>query len=156
MAYRASNNLERFIKYIAPPHVAVADAPDSYTKLMRQRGLLYMGQPLPVYNGGCDRTIYSNASVNYAFRAWHDKIHITHELDFSPAGEQGVLAVHLYQMGQYAREFHLVPDDFSAVIADVLGQVMYYQKAKAFVDNQAGFVSDARQRGILNAIEEVW
>jgi len=152
--YKASSRLEAFIRDAAPPHIAVADAPNTYKALLLHRGTLWMGQPLPVYNGGCDRTIYSSPNVNYAFRAWHDGIHIAHELDFSPAGEQQVLAVSHAHMAQHAKRYGLVAEDFAAITADILGQVMYYQKHGKYVDDQQAFVTRCLEQGILKAIEQ--
>lgn len=36
----------------------------------------------------CERTIFSDASVNYAFRAWHDWHHVALQASFDRLGEQ--------------------------------------------------------------------
>lgn len=40
-----------------------------------------------VWSGGSDYSIYTSPEVNWAFRAWHDYIHITMGATFTKAGE---------------------------------------------------------------------
>ena len=40
-----------------------------------------------IWPGASERTIYGAPEVNWAFRAWHDSVHLARECDFSRAGE---------------------------------------------------------------------
>lgn len=54
-----------------------------------------------VWSGGSDMTIYQDAKVNHAFRAWHDYLHVTMQATFTKAGEANVCTKHNRQIDLY-------------------------------------------------------
>jgi hypothetical protein len=53
------------------------------------------GMPLPVWNGASDKTIYTSAGANFAFRFWHDVLHCVHGLDFTTDAEVKIGHMHI-------------------------------------------------------------
>lgn len=92
---------------------------------------------------GCETSIYGE-SVNVLFRFYHDVTHIKLDKGFSKDDELAVVAVHM----EDARAYGLSPDACAMLYADTAGQVLYYAKHKAFIDNQAAFIADWLRYGI--------
>jgi hypothetical protein len=113
------------------------DAPGTYKAL---KALLDAGKRLVVYDGGCEGTIYANPAVNHAFRAWHDWSHWKGGHDFSVAGEYAVfnmqreLLFDLYGDHDQTRRWINILD------AEVVGQRLFYERYKRFIDDQRGFI----------------
>ena len=156
--YRASRALERFITDAAPLHYATADAPNSYASLMEHYGDLVAGHPIPVSNAGCADTIYSMPMINHAWRAYHDGIHMVHELGFDLEDEMQTCEVQIEHMKQHAEHYGFTGEDYLAVRADIIGQAMYYDKYKLYVRDQARFVASVLDRGIMLTLEDggIW
>ena len=145
--YMASAQLESFILNQAPPHHPTSNAPSSYEELRAWHDRTHGVQSMPVFDGGCDNTIYSHARYNYAFRAWHDQIHIDLGLTFSKLDEIRTCNEHIRQMTAHRAMFNLTTEDVRAIRYDVAGQIMYYYTHKKYVKDQARFVQacfDAR------------
>lgn len=140
--YAASQALESFILASAPPHYATPDAPDTLDKL---RAAAALGGPLPVFDGGCDETIYSRPEVNHAFRAWHDSLHLLHGAAFDLEGERALALEH----DRLAEAAGLGLEDRNALWCDLLGQAVYAANHDgAFPEDQAAFVFAAMRDGI--------
>ena len=142
-AAQASAALCEFVRKQAPPHYATSGAPDSWLELYKwnQRWLdraRATGEHfvLPVFDGGSELTIYPDNATNYAFRAWHDSLHLAHLYSFSREHEIKVGLIHMQQ----ARRAGLSKRDQDMLIADTIGQIEYYTKYGAYVENQAEFV----------------
>lgn len=54
-----------------------------------------------VWTGASDNTIFGDPSVNHAFRAWHDYIHITKGFAFNVQGERLAYLEHCKQIDLY-------------------------------------------------------
>ena len=121
---------------LAPKHHTSDKAPNSYSELMQYSSDLEQGLSIPVYSGDSDNTIYGSAAINYAFRAWHDRIHIEHKLDFS---EQAELSVAEIQYNELI-ENGVNKNQAFIILCDIVGQVRYYFKYKKYVINQLGFI----------------
>ena len=131
--YRASRELEAFIVARAPAHHATPDAPSTYAELRAwgasakraDAGAGIIGTwpraSLPVFDGGCDRTIYSRAPVNHAFRAWHDALHLMTGAKFDAACERTVSDAGV----NAARAAGLSQVDCDALAFDVWGQFLF-------------------------------
>ncbi len=151
--YRASAQLEALILRCAPSHHATPDAPDTFEKLeawyiMHKLGLTPAS--LPVYDGGCDNTIYSTPAVNYAFRAWHDILHLNLDAGFDADGERRVSDFHI----SVAASQGLSHEDCLALYYDVWGQFVYSQHhAGQFPTNQAAFVAACFDIGLAFAVK---
>lgn len=75
---------EKWLLSIAPRHFASEDSPTTYETVRNQaktHGIYH------VFSGGSTDTIFSERGYQYAYRAWHDSIHMAFELDFSKESE---------------------------------------------------------------------
>lgn len=138
--YRASTALEAFVLNQAPRHHSDSNAPSTFTELIDWRAWASDTDSMPVYDGGSELTIYSHDRYNYAFRAWHDKIHLDLNLGFGKLDEMAVCAEHVRQMRAHQVMFNLTDEDIRALQYDVAGQVLYYYNRKEYVHDQARFV----------------
>jgi hypothetical protein len=82
---------------------------------------------------GCGNTIFGDPQVNIMFRAWHDYIHITKQLDFSPINEAAVAFIQASEL----------PWDWwyekQLIIAEVVGQVVNHERTGQFNHDQRAF-----------------
>lgn len=154
--YQASAALEKFVLDACPLHYVSPDAPESYKELSQYYDTLAAGDPLPVAGGGSEYTMYSQESINHAWRAYHDGIHIVHELDFSLDDKMRTCEVQIEHMRMHHDHYGFTDRDYAAVRADVVGQAMYYAKYKEYVVNQASFVQSCLDNGILATLEAKW
>lgn len=135
-------DFNRVILELAPVHVASARVPvftaatsPRYTReLLRADGLL-------VWDGASERTIYADARVNFAFRAWHDACHIAGDLGFTLEGERGACEM---QKRQLVAAYPRAPRRWLALLdAEIIGQLEELERTGAFPLDQAGFVARA-------------
>lgn len=110
------------------------DAPSTYEEL-----LAYVDehQRLRVWAGASDNTIFGDAEVNLAFRAWHDWTHYTYKHDFSFEGEcmtAEAMKADLLKIYPGASKVWLALID-----AEVAGQAGEYQKTGEFVQDQRSY-----------------
>lgn len=138
--------LEDLIIALAPKHHATYYAPSNFEDLMAFKDCIRPENDcsLPVYNGGCDNTIWSRPAVNHAFRAWHDAIHIQLEQDFSVLGETLVCQEHIKQIALILKS----PQFNDLLWCEIVGQVYHYQIHKQYVLNQDKFVSTLLKHGV--------
>lgn len=131
-----SNEAIAAIKQLAPKHHATATAPNSIHAL-REWGKLHVlnVDSLSVYDGGSDSTIFGTCAGNYAFRAWHDAIHLENGYGFSLDDECEVAAIHCKEL----RLMGVSEDDIDLLFADVTGQVLYYYHNREYISNQVDF-----------------
>jgi len=91
-----------------------------------------------VWDGASDTTIFGDAEVNFAFRAWHDSKHITARLPFTREGE--IAALELQKADVRAIYDGATADSFCALLdAEIRGQFDYCEKNGGFPENQAAF-----------------
>ncbi len=113
-------------------------APQSFAELCAEfAGSQMECKALPVYSEACDNTIYINKEGNWAFRYWHDTLHVMLDADYSQYGECIVAMRHLREIGD---TFGYSSPEFLMVNADTLGQVEYYARNNRFPTNQLKFV----------------
>lgn len=116
------------------------EAPSTYEEVRQEfMTAKALNKPVRIYRGASDKTIYTSASVNWAFRFWHDYIHFYYELDFSEADE---LAVGSVQCAAVAAEFGLGSLEYRMMHQDTIGQVLYFAKTGEFIDDQLAFVQE--------------
>ena len=162
----AFHELDALARKLAPPHHPTPDVPDHpaeawvFLQEWMSEDTGYMVRSLPVWDGGCDLTIYSTPEGNHAFRAWHDSLHIAMGMNLSRAGERAVALAHV----RLARMHGCSELACAALWADTWGQFLYGEAHKgAFVEDQRVFVIACLQgrpagtdyRRIGSAIEEV-
>lgn len=117
---------------------AVDAAPQTYEELTDAARHSYAeGVPLPVWSGASTDTIYLTAAANYAFRFWHDILHVCHYKDFSVAGELHIASLHVYAV---AAEFGEGSLEAKLMALDTAGQVLYHMVEGGHVDNQLAYV----------------
>lgn len=85
----------------------------------------------PVNAIGSDKTVFTDKTVNYLFRAWHDIGHFLLEAPFDEFGERQVAAWQASYLKGIDREI---------LKADVIDQYVYYADTGKFVDDQRSFV----------------
>lgn len=119
------------------------------------------GRPV-VWNGASDQTIFADAEINFAFRAWHDHCHLrpifreresasppkyipwnpSHAYQFDSQGEFLTLneqkrdLVTLYGRTDRVRQWCQILD------AEIIGQFQYNEIHGNFPTNQRAFVED--------------
>jgi hypothetical protein len=113
------------------------EAPQSYEAL---RVRLDAGRRMRVWNGGSGWTIYGNAAINFAFRAWHDLCHYIGCHDFTLKGEIDTCELQCRQLADHFRGMARVPEWQATIRAEVIGQALYFHRNKRFPDDQRGFV----------------
>ena len=165
-------NLEALILKSAPPHIAVEHAPETLAELNSwadgQRaptmlldgryGSLTVSQAnplesrLPVWNGASDRTIYSSPEVNFAFRAWHDWLHLQLQADVDYRDEYMVARAHR----QAALAARLPLREELALWYDTNGQNVYHKHHGKFIEDQRGFVLHCLGHGLNDTIAMEW
>jgi hypothetical protein len=95
-----------------------------------------------------DGTIFGSASVNWAFRAWHDSCHLVLGADFTPEGERRAAEL---QSEQLKRAYPLHPKLqywLDLIDIEVNGQLNYLLTTGNFPDNQLQFALDQlKKRG---------
>lgn len=121
---------------LAPAHVARALAPASFSDLMRAHDA-----PLPVWDGASDQTIFRDARVNHAFRAWHDATHRAGHFDFTLAGEIATAKAQKVALGL---RYPSAPAwAYRLIDAEVAGQAEYFAAHGRFPMDQEQFTLEA-------------
>lgn len=123
---------------LVPRYLVSDDAPSTFRQL---KAHLDAGKTLVVAKEGSDHTIFADPAVNCAFRAWHDWSHWTGNYDFSLYGESATCSLmidHLYRFMGVTSE----TQKWSRyLIAEIIGQRQYYEKYRAYIENQRAFVT---------------
>lgn len=141
--------LKAFYRFHATPHAACDDAPDTWQALQEWASSHKLGRdPLPVFSGGCEHTIYTCPENNITFRAWHDTIHLRHGLDFSRDGELTAAKEHYRELLAIGAPFEVR----YTILADTAGQFLYHEKHGQHVINQRRFVDACLHHGIETVI----
>jgi hypothetical protein len=148
--YRASAALEAFIVANAPYHVARKDAPTTLAGLQaRKRDSLC----LKVSDEFSQYTIYSAPQVNYAFRAWHNALHLELNAEFNEEGELLVARAHEKAVREAIAAGVLTEMDCCALFFETWGQFRYAQEhGGTFPTDQAAFIAACFSRGMSAAI----
>lgn len=90
-----------------------------------------------VWAGASDRTIYGDATVNHAMRAWHDYHHLAGQHDFSLAGEFAACA---RQIAHLRHAMPQAPSLWSRLIwLEVIGQSLYADATGHFITDQVAW-----------------
>lgn len=130
-----SPELDAYILRVAPPHIATPR--DTFADLFPWACTHVLGRdPLPVWDGASEHTIYGSPAVNHAARAWHDATHIMLGRGFSFDDEKLVVEEQIRQ----ARVSGLGPYALALIEADGIGQQLYLRRFGAFPIDQRSFV----------------
>lgn len=133
-------DLEKLILATAPPHYGTPDAPNTWEALQKHKDVF----PLPVFDGGCDSSIFSSKEVNIAARAWHDNTHLVYNLSFSVEDEIQVARIQCENL-----KLAGLPRYTNIIWLDVVGQILFYDKYKMYVKDQNAFVVSLLKRGCV-------
>jgi hypothetical protein len=97
-----------------------------------------------VWTGESEQSIFGQASVNHAFRAWHDYVHVLYDLPFTKAGEHRVMRIqqtHVDTLGG----FEFTPEEknlfYKLLECEVDGQLEHLIKTGEFVKDQRAFAT---------------
>jgi hypothetical protein len=116
-------------------YLVKADAPNTEADLFNAPSLI-------IWSGASDHTVFSDASVNWAFRALHDALHLKTGLNFSPEAE---IELGRIQASKYTSSLMQ-----ELIYAEVSMQAAYYAKTGHFVQDQATFtINHLTRRGVL-------
>lgn len=129
--------VERAVIALAPDHVPCSNAPDTWETLKAWKLSAPRQAPIPVWNGASEQTIYSTPGGNYAFRAWHDSLHLLTWRDFGPTSEIALGNLHRATL----RRMGCSPQACAAIWVDTAGQTMYESHYSEFPVDQRAFVS---------------
>ena len=118
-------------------YLAADDAPSTFEALVSQ---FDAGNMMVVYSGRSDHTIYGDAAVNHAFRAWHDWCHWKGTFPLSPDGEAEACQMQCDQLYDlYGLNAHTLR--WASIIkAEVIGQAIYFERHGRFPGNQRLFI----------------
>ena len=80
---KLSKETESILLIMAPAHYASSNSPTTYETVKEQAktGIYH------VFSGGSTDTIFSDRKYQYAYRAWHDSIHLHNEIPFDMQSE---------------------------------------------------------------------
>lgn len=145
----ASLEFKMFLRERAPLHHPTPNAPNTWTALAKwgEENLLHQDS-LPVYDGGCENSVYDTPYLNHCFRAWHDSLHLELDLDFSLKSELKIALAHRDEI----RDLGLSTRDQDIVVADVAAQALYYDRFGVFVEDQQRFVADVLDCGLTKIL----
>lgn len=96
------------------------------------------GEPLPVSNLFCDRTVFDTPAVNIAFRFWHDTAHCRLGYSFELPDEWELAMWHLDEL---QRGFPPESDEHQLLRLDLLGQIILLGVAGRFPFDQRDFTT---------------
>ena len=89
--YQLQEDLSLLLQRYAPlPHVFVDE--DGGPERVKQA--YDNNEPIPIYTGDSDDTIWGEPEYNWLFRAQHDSLHLRHNIPFTLMGEYYVAELH--------------------------------------------------------------
>lgn len=128
-------------RFEARPLVLEVDASTSvaqFAAFVATRGVM------TVWDGASDRTIWRDARVNHAFRAWHDDCHLRVAAPFTLAGERRACEEQIRQLLAAYPGAHAIA---RTIYVEVIGQAEHYATFGTFPEDQVAFHNtyEARQ-----------
>lgn len=101
-----------------------------------------------VWSGASDNTIFGDEEVNWAFRAWHDWVHLTQNFPFTTAGEAAACHFQIAQLKKVYGDSQETERWAAIIIAEVKEQTEYFEHTGNFVDDQRAFnLHDLHSKG---------
>lgn len=132
---------EQFLLDVAPPHFASPDSPTSYEAVRAQAeryGIYH------VFSGGSVDTVFSGRAIQYAYRAWHDSIHLKYNIDFSMESELEVAEL----QEKIALAAGIDPRDAMILRLDLEAHIKYYYAKGEHPDRQIELITDCLANGV--------
>lgn len=135
-------------KYYWPLGYILSDTPrDNYEDMVTEyhaRGLL------TVWTGASDETIFGQPYLNWAFRTWHDAVHINLHADFSYEHEIRVQECQQQEALQWCKNYGVSEEktDFILLLleAEIKGQLDYQLEHGEFPVDQVKFTEEYIER----------
>lgn len=132
-------NFNRLVLAMAPQHIVACHAPETLNGIIQahmQRGQLI------IWSGASDRTIFGDARVNHAFRAWHDHHHIKGRHDFTLPGEVATMRAQVRSMFDTFGNNDATRYFTRVLQCEVQGQAEQYARTGAFPIDQLAFTKE--------------
>jgi len=117
------------------PMVMAMASPATFAEIMQSERLI-------VWQGASDKTIFGDACVNHAFRAWHDANHIAGLHDFTLAGELATMRAQQRDMFNTSGDNATTRLCARIIQAEVQGQAEYFARTGAFPIDQIAFTTE--------------
>lgn len=138
---KLSKKTEEWLLDVAPPHIARPDSPNTFedVKAQAQTGTFI------VFDGGSEDTIFSERKYQYAYRAWHDSIHLCNNIQF---GEDDELRVAKLQK-EIALEAGISERDAAILRLDLELHIRHYYDFGCHPVRQTAMISDYLESGVL-------
>lgn len=134
----------RLTKDVGIGYEPSSEAPSTFKALKAEWSeCMRTRRPMRVYDGACEGTVYGSAPANWAFRFWHDVLHVAHGLTFKPDDE---VKLGLMQVKAVADAFGADSLEALVMLTDTTAQTEHYRLTGRFVDDQAAFVLDVAPR----------
>lgn len=139
---------EQFLLDVAPKHFASEDSPTTYETVKAQRdkyGIYH------VFSGGSTDTIFTRREVQYAYRAWHDSIHMAMKLDFSKESELQVAKL----QEKIALNAGVSERDAKLLRLDLEAHIEYYYAKGQHPVRQLELIYDCLHRGVMPVVRGI-
>lgn len=127
--------------------VGVPIAPSTFPQLRAAfRSSQSSGEPLPVSNLFCERTVFDTPEGNVAFRFWHDTAHCRLGFSFELPDEWELALWHLDELERAG--FPPETDEYQLLRLDLLGQIILLGVAGRFPFDQRDFTTTCSVFGL--------
>lgn len=129
--------LNQAVLALAPKAFRVADTTPALQSIEEFAKFWVPGGRL-VWGGASYHSIYADAAVNWAFRAWHDECHVAVKAEFDLPGET---RAYMEQVRQLYERFPSAPKRWARILrAEVIDQAAHFLKTGRFPEDQVAFV----------------
>jgi hypothetical protein len=135
---------EQILLSLAPKHFASEDSPNTYDAVREQA----QTGTYHVFSGGSLDTIFSGRKAQYAYRAWHDSIHMANEIDFEMDSELKVARL----QEEYALKAGVNPQDAKMLRYDLECHIRYYYAKGEHPERQLDLIADCMRDGIEKTV----
>ena len=130
----------------APGWQAADDAPNDFETLKawhKRDGFI------TVWKGASDSTIFGEPYYNWAFRAWHDAVHLTYDLPFTQEGEEAAAEMQCQHIMRHFGDDSRSRKWCELIRCEVAGQAAHYAQTGEFPADQIAFAKGyLAERGI--------
>lgn len=132
---------EAWLLRVAPKHFASENSPTTFEAVKKQ------AEPYGIYhvfNGGSTDTIFSERKYQYAYRAWHDSIHLRQNLSFGVPNELKVAVI----QEQIALACSVDAHDAKLLRLDLEAHISYLVAKGEHPVHQLDLIRDCMDNGI--------
>ena len=130
------DQLNEAILKIAPLYRTTPEPYEEIPTSLKGLNELHKNERILISDYACDNTIYGKDYVNFAFRSWHDTLHVLTQLSMTFEDEMKLGLLHT----QTIKRLGLSPICQAIMYFDTCGQSIYYSIWGDFPVNQKQFV----------------